>query len=146
MTMLDFIAYSGLLACIWLVTGIYIASLFYPGYSHSKQFCSELGASGCPTQKLSPAINNYPLGILFVLFGCYVVFTFNDHLPTLCIGAMIIVHGVCTWVCGYFPMDADPYTKTPTSASLVHTWLCFCPLSLHRLLSLFLTFTPRCSD
>lgn len=129
--MMDFIAYSGLIACIWIVTGIYIASLFYPGYRHSIQFCSELGASGSPTQKLSPAINNYPLGALFVLFGCFVIFKFGAHVPTLWIGVMTIVHGLCTWVCGYFPMDADPYTPTPTTASLVHTWsglvmfLCF---------------------
>ena len=63
--------YSGLIATLWIFIGVYVASLFYEGYSHSKQFCSELGATGSPTEKLSPLINNYPLGFLFCFFGWY---------------------------------------------------------------------------
>ncbi len=114
--------YTGIIASVWIVVGIYVASRFYPNYSHSKQFCSELGAFGSPTQKLSPAMNNYPLGVLFILFGCYVILTYQSHLPTTIIGAMVVVHGLCTWVCGYFPMDADAYTKTPSTSCKIHTW------------------------
>lgn len=116
------IQYSGLIASVWIVVGIYIASLFYPKFSHSKQFCSELGAFGSPTQKLSPLINNYPLGALFILFGYYLIVNFSAHLPTIIIGLMVIIHGLCTWICGYFPMDADPYTKNPSRSCLVHSW------------------------
>ena len=57
--MLENIAiYSGLIATIWIIIGIYVTSRFYAGYSHSKQFCSELGATGSPIEKLSPLINN----------------------------------------------------------------------------------------
>ena len=114
-------AYTGIVASIWIVLGIYIASRFYPNYSHSKQFCSELGAFGSPTQKLSPAINNYPLGALFVLFGCYLFISYQSHVPTVVIGAMVIIHGVCTWICGYFPMDADAYTKSPSRSCKIPT-------------------------
>ncbi|WP_394223155.1 DUF998 domain-containing protein [Alteromonas gracilis] len=114
--------YSGIIASIWIVVGIYVASLFYPNFSHSKQFCSELGAFGSPTQKLSPLVNNYPLGALFVFFGYHLISNFSDHLPTVIIGIMVIIHGLCTWVCGYFPMDADPYTKEPTRSCLIHSW------------------------
>lgn len=114
--------YTGVIASVWIVLGIYIASLFYPNYSHSKQFCSELGAFGSPTQKLSPAINNYPLGILFIAFGGYLIALHQSHFPTVVIGAMAIIHGVCTWVCGFFPMDADAYTKTPSKSCKILTW------------------------
>ena len=118
-----FISYTGVIASIWIVVGIYIASLWYPNYSHAKQFCSELGAFGSPTQRLSPIINNYPLGLLFVLFGGHVAFAFYPHhIPSMVIGALIIVHGVCTWVCGFFPMDADAYTKNPTQSCTIHSW------------------------
>ena len=120
--MASFLSFTGVLASVWIVSGIYIASRFYPNYSHSKQFCSELGAFGSPTQKLSPAINNYPLGVLFVLFGFYLINLPLAHLPTTLIGAMVIIHGICTWVCGYFPMDADPYTATPSKSCKIHTW------------------------
>ena len=63
--------YSGVIATIWIFIGVYVAGRFYEGYSHSKQFCSELGATGSPTEKLSPLINNYPLGFLFCFFGLY---------------------------------------------------------------------------
>ena len=118
----NLLAYTGIVASIWIVLGIYIASRFYPNYSHSKQFCSELGAFGSPIQKLSPAINNYPLGALFVLFGYYLIISHQSHLPTEVIGVMVIIHGICTWICGYFPMDADAYTKSPSRSCKIHTW------------------------
>lgn len=120
--MADLVSYAGMVASIWIVAGIYIASLFYPKYSHSKQFCSELGAFGSPTQKLSPAINNYPLGVMFIVFGCYLIATYNEHLPTVLIGVMVVIHGLCTWICGFFPMDADAYTDSPTLSCKIHTW------------------------
>lgn len=98
------IAYSGALASIWIVLGVIIASRFYPGYSHSRQFCSELGAAGSPTQRLSPAINNYPLGFLFSTFGCYILINSGDSDFSKITGAMFILHGVGTAIAGFFPM------------------------------------------
>ena len=62
--------YSGLIATIWITIGVYATSRYYDGYSHAKQFCSELGATGSPTEKLSPFINNYPLGCRLFSHGC----------------------------------------------------------------------------
>lgn len=113
--------YTGVIASVWIVIGIYLASRFYPGYSHSRQFCSELGASGSPTQKLSPAINNYPLGILFISFGLYLITDQNSEVSSIIIGGMVATHGLCTWICGFFPMDADPYTENPSCKSKIHS-------------------------
>ena len=117
-----FLSFTGIIACVWIVLGVYIASRFYPNYSHTKQFCSELGAFGSPTQKLSPAINNYPLGALFVLFGYDLIVSYQFHLPTVAIGALVIIHGIGTWICGFFPMDADAYTKSPSPSCKIHMW------------------------
>jgi len=116
----SFFAYSGAIASVWIVAGIYIASLFYPGYSHKTQFCSELGAFNSPTQRLSPAINNYPLGVLFCLFGIFVLST-SKSTSEFVIGLMVIVHGLGTLVAGYFPMDSDPFTQNPSSSCKVHS-------------------------
>lgn len=118
----DFIAYAGIIASIWIIAGVYIASLFYPNYSHSRQFCSELGAAGSATQKLSPLINNYPLGFLFILCGYYLISTYAENTATVAIGIMVVIHGLSTWICGFFPMDADPYTTTPTIPCQIHSW------------------------
>lgn len=115
-----FIAYSGLIASVWLCLGVAIAAHHYPGYSHRKQFCSELGAKGSPTQRLSPVINNYPLGVLFIVFGIYVIENQPSYPGWILIGTMIIVHGLGTWVAGYYPMDKDPYTTRPSREGKVH--------------------------
>ena len=118
--MKSFFAYSGAIASVWIVAGIYIASLFYPGYSHKTQFCSELGAFNSPTQRLSPAINNYPLGLLFCLFGIFVLLT-SQSTSELIIGLMVIAHGIGTLVAGYFPMDSDPFTQNPSNSCKIHS-------------------------
>ena len=117
--------YSGLIATLWIFIGVYVASQFYEGYSHSKQFCSELGATGSPTEKLSPLINNYPLGFLFCFFGWYLARLANVSILVNIAGWLVIVHGIGTWVAGYFPMDADPFTKHPTFSCKVHSWAGF---------------------
>ncbi|KAF7763019.1 hypothetical protein PUND_b0336 [Pseudoalteromonas undina] len=117
--------YSGLIATLWIFIGVYVASRFYKGYSHSKQFCSELGATGSPTEKLSPLINNYPLGFLFCFFGWYLAQLANVSILVNIAGWLVIVHGIGTWVAGYFPMDADPFTKHPTFSCKVHSWAGF---------------------
>ncbi|NRD73876.1 DUF998 domain-containing protein [Shewanella sp. VB17] len=117
-----YFAYSGIVASVWIVLGIAIAGCRYQGYSHTKQFCSELGASGSPTEKFSPLINNYPLGLLFVIFGGYLIQLAPSSVLMIMVGTLIVLHGIGTWVAGYFPMDADPYTKTPSFQCKVHSW------------------------
>ncbi len=107
-------ALSGLIATVWITLGVYIAAKFYPNYDHAKQFCSELGASGSPTEKLSPLINNYPLGILFCLFGWSLINLQDANLAIAATDVLVIIHGIGTWVAGYFPMDKDPFTKSPS--------------------------------
>lgn len=119
---MDILAYLGVVATIWIVVGVSIAGAKYKNYSHLNQFLSELGASGSPTEKLSPLINNYPLGLIFTTFGLFLAIQFYPgSLIMLLIGLLIIIHGVSTWVAGFFPMDADPYTKQPTVSCKIHT-------------------------
>lgn len=117
--------YSGLIATLWIIVGVYVASLFYEGYDHAKQFCSELGAAGSPTEKLSPLVNNYPLGVFFCLFGGYLALQSDVSALVNISGWLVISHGIGTWVAGYFPMDADPYTKQPTLNCKIHSWAGF---------------------
>ncbi|MBQ4838033.1 DUF998 domain-containing protein [Pseudoalteromonas luteoviolacea] len=112
---------AGLLATIWITLGVYVAGRFYPNYNHKTQFCSELGAAGSPTEKLSPLINNYPLGVLFCVFGWAVTQVASDTLSLTFVGWLIVIHGVGTWVAGFFPMDKDPYTDSPTLSCQIHS-------------------------
>lgn len=115
------LALSGLVATVWLIAGVVIAARHYPSYSHTKQFCSELGAEGNPTQTLSPLINNYPLSLLFAIFGVFIFKNQPEYTSWAIIGWMIVAHGVGTLIAGYFPMDRDPYTTQPTFSCKIHS-------------------------
>ncbi|WP_306302238.1 DUF998 domain-containing protein [Shewanella marina] len=118
-------SYSALIATLWVTVSVAFTASQYSGYNHSTQFCSELGASGSPTETLSPPINNYPLAILFCLFGFYLIQHNQTSIAIIFIGILIIIHGVGTLVAGYFPMDKDPYTKSPSVNCKIHSWAGF---------------------
>lgn len=137
------VAISGIVATVWISLGVVIAAKFYPNYNHTNQFCSELGASGSPTEKLSPRINNYPLSFIFCLFGWYITQLPNSNVALMVVGWLIIIHGIGTWVAGYFPMDKDPYTKTPSFSCNVHSWGGFIMLLSLLLSPLIVAFSPK---
>ncbi|MCF2857733.1 DUF998 domain-containing protein [Pseudoalteromonas sp. SMS1] len=133
---------SGLIATIWITIGVIIAAKFYPNYNHNEQFCSELGAVGSPTQKLSPLINNYPLGILFCLFGWAVIQYAQSSAILVTVGWLVILHGAGTWVAGIFPMDKDPYTQSPSLHCKIHSWAGFIMLLSLLIAPILLAFSP----
>tara|TARA_B110000196_G_scaffold318236_1_gene333130 strand:+ start:1114 stop:1737 length:624 start_codon:yes stop_codon:yes gene_type:complete len=94
----------GLIAPIWLLVGVTVAGILYPGYSHYNQAMSELHAIGSPIQSISPFINNYPLGILFIGFGLF-LFSSIKNAPSKVSSVMIIFHGLGSITAGYFPCD-----------------------------------------
>lgn len=112
--------YTGVIATCWISLGIYLTAKFYPGYNHRQQFCSELGAIGSPTQTLSPAINNYPLSLLFSAFGIYLCTLSPATSLLFASGIMIILHGAGTALAGFFAMDADPYIQAPSKSGRLH--------------------------
>lgn len=107
---------SGFIAAIWLLIGVLVAAKHYPGYNNKLQFLSELGASQAPTKKFSPAINNFPLSILFTVFGASLILSWGF----VAIGVCIVVHVIATFVAGVFPMDNDPYTRNASISGKIH--------------------------
>lgn len=92
----------------------------YPEYSHLNQALSELGAVDAPTHLISPLINNFPLGILFTLFGVSVLQTFRDSTPAKVTGVLIVVHGVMSIAAGFFSCDAECNPESPSISQVVH--------------------------
>jgi len=118
-------SYAGVIVTIWITLGVYWVGKRYPNYDHWQNFCSELGAKGSPTEKLSPLINNYPLGFLFCVSGWQLAKIAPNNLPLFTAGCLVILHGIGTWFAGYFPMDKDPYTETPSLSCQIHSWAGF---------------------
>lgn len=140
--MINYFAYCGLIASIWIVLGVWLAAKLYPNYNHKKQFCSELGAKGSPTENISPAINNYPLGLLFCCFGFAVMQMKGSSALSTIAGGLIIIHGIGTWVAGYFPMDGDPYTRSPSFHCKVHSWAGFIMLLALLIAPILIILSP----
>lgn len=94
---------SGILTPIWLVVGVTVAGAIYPGYSHFNQALSELGAAGAPTHFISPIINNYPLGVLFSLFGAGIIREFPLSALARFTGTLVVLQGWLVFLPGIFP-------------------------------------------
>lgn len=85
---------------------VFVASLFYPGFSFVRQYASELGADGAP----HPQILN--VGLMLVgLAAMFTAFGFWRALRSLNAGAIpkrwtwciIAMFGVAMWFAGFYP-------------------------------------------
>lgn len=111
---------SGIIIPLWLFIGVAIAGSFYPDYSHFNQALSELGASGAPTNKISPAINNYPLGVLFIVFGLAISLIHTQSKLAIFSGLLIILHGIASIIAGYFSCDPGCMPAKPSMSQITH--------------------------
>tara|TARA_R110000868_G_scaffold411493_1_gene704571 strand:+ start:66854 stop:67384 length:531 start_codon:yes stop_codon:yes gene_type:complete len=81
---------------------------------------SELGAVGAATEFMSPLINNYPLGLLFIAFGIAVIKSFALSKLAKTSGALIVVHGIASIAAGYFPCDAGCLPEQASLSQQLH--------------------------
>ncbi len=112
--------FSGVLAPVWLLLGVAFTGSLYPEYSHYNQAMSELGAKGAPTYQLSPFINNYPLGVLFAIFGIGLIKTFTSSMLARLSGFLVLVHGFSSVCAGYFSCDVGCALESPSLEQNIH--------------------------
>ena len=112
--------FSGILAPIWLILGVTIAGRLYPEYSHYNQAMSELGAKGSPTHILSPIMNNYPWGVLFIFFGIGLIKTFSTLVLARFSGILVVIHGLSSFSAGFFSCDAGCVLELPSMEQNIH--------------------------
>ncbi len=118
--LLKFSLFSGMIIPVWLFIGVTIAGAMNPGYSHIHQAMSELGAKGSMTYVISPLINNFPLGILFIAFGLHLISTFKHSKLAICSGVMVLLHGIGSISAGYFSCDAGCQPASPSISQIMH--------------------------
>lgn len=110
----------GLLIPCWLFVGVALTSLGYPGFSHLDQAMSQLGAAGAPTQGYSAWVNNFPLGVLFVLFAVGVGRRFAGSRLALLGAALIALRGLASFATGYFSCDQGCAPAQPSTSQQIH--------------------------
>jgi hypothetical membrane protein len=110
----------GLLIPLWLFAGVALTSLGYPGYSHLDQAMSMLGAVGAPTHGYSAWVNNFPLGVLFVLFAIGLIRSFGGSRLALFSAVLVLLHGLASFAAGYFSCDQGCAPAQPSISQQVH--------------------------
>ncbi|MBC3383395.1 DUF998 domain-containing protein [Pseudomonas sp. SWRI179] len=110
----------GILIPFWLLLGVALTARAYPGYSHLDQAMSQLGAVGSPTHSFSAWVNNFPLGVMFVLFALGVARRFKASRMALLSAALIFVHGLASFVAGYFSCDQGCAPVQPSVSQQNH--------------------------
>jgi hypothetical membrane protein len=111
---------AGVLAPVWMLFGVYHCAKLYPNYSHIKQVMSELGARNRPTTRIHPYINNYPIGILFILFGVAILLSLQHEKIIVVTAYMIIGQGISHLITGLFPCDEDLGKIKPSTTQIIH--------------------------
>lgn len=111
---------TGVLAPLWMLLGVYFCAKLYPNYSHTQQVMSELGARDRPTTRIHPYINNYPIGILFILFGLAILLSLTHETITVVTANMMIAKGISHLITRLFPCDEDLGRTKPSPAQHIH--------------------------
>ncbi len=110
----------GLLIPVWLVIGVGLTALAYPGYSHVDYALSRLGAVDAPTHGFSAWINNLPLGVLFVLVALGLTRRFRGSRLARLSAALILLHGLASFATGFFPCDRGCAPVEPSRSQELH--------------------------
>lgn len=111
---------SGVAAPLWMLMGVIIVARLYPGYSHRYQVMSELGARNRATTKIHPWVNNFPIGLWFVLFGVALLKNELTNGLLFFTGILMMVQGISHWVTGLFPCDEDMGIPKPSKGQVIH--------------------------
>lgn len=116
----NIILLTGVLAPLWMLLGVYFCAKLYPNYNHKQQFMSELGARNRPTTRIHPYINNYPIGILFILFGATILLSLSHTTIIVVTAFMMIGQGISHLITGLFPCDEDLGKTKPSPTQIIH--------------------------
>lgn len=117
---MDRLILAGVVAPLWMLFGVVIVARLYPGYSHRQQVMSELGARNRVTTKIHPWVNNFPIGLWFVLFGAVLLKNELTNSLLFLTGILMLLQGISHWVTGLFPCDKDLGIPKPSKGQVIH--------------------------
>ena len=126
-----------ILSLIWFTATIIIAGLFYPDYSHTSQFISELGATGSPYGSYVNYLGVIPTE-LFIIAFVFICFSVLPKTKMNLTGLFFIgIYGLTLGVAALFPCDYECSPIKPTLSHNIHMISAF-PGYLCGIISIFL--------
>jgi len=132
---------TAVLIPLWLFAGVVLTASFYPGYSHLDFAMSRLGEEGAATHGFSPWVNNFPLGVLFVLAALGLWRRFADSRLARLSALLVLVHGLGSIGAGIFSCDQGCAPAQPSFSQQLHNLsglVMFLSLTLASALWIFL--------
>jgi hypothetical membrane protein len=115
------------IALLTLVVGLGVLILavawggaVYPGYDHTRQFMSELGATGAPT---GPSVSTWgfvPNGVLITLFCLLAAWILRGSRLAVAACLLLALNGVGMTGAGVYPCDFECSRSDPSDAALLH--------------------------
>ncbi len=114
---------TGLLAVGSIVLLTIIGGAFYPNYSHTSQFISELGATGAPHANAVNFGGFLPAGLLFVAF-CWFAWRALPRAGASSAGLLgLAFFGIGYVAAAFFPCEPGCRTDNPSLAQALHNLL-----------------------
>ena len=114
---------TGLLAVLTIVLLTIIGGAFYPNYSHTSQFISELGATNAPHAAAVNFGGFLPAGLLFVAF-CWFAWRALPRAGPSNLGFLgLAFFGIGYVAATFFPCEPGCRTDNPSLAQSLHNLL-----------------------
>ncbi|WP_110973343.1 DUF998 domain-containing protein [Pseudomonas huaxiensis] len=132
---------AGVLIPVWLLFGVLLTASQYPGYSHADFAMSRLGEQGAATHGFSAWVNNFPLGVLFVLVAVGLWRRFAGSRLARVSAVLVLIHGLASIGAGLFACDQGCAPAQPSVSQQVHNLsglVMFLSLTLASALWIFL--------
>lgn len=112
--------WAGVLIPFWLLFGVWLTASQYPGYSHADFAMSRLGEQGAATHGFSAWVNNFPLGVLFVLLALGLWRRFAGSRLARTSALLVLVHGLASISAGVFSCDQGCAPLQPSASQQIH--------------------------
>lgn len=132
-----FLVLSGLLAVVVLFMTVFTSALFFPGYSHTRDFISELSAIDSPV-KIFASIGYSLTGFFTFLFGMGIYRKEGTDFPGEVAAYLLMVSGFLFFLVGFFPCDNQCVNSSQTA--MVHEFVSDWSLYAAGISLLFLAF------
>jgi len=113
------LALGGVVAPLLFAAVVLVCAALRPGYSHVRQFISELGETGGSHSRLMNFAGFVPAGVLFMAFGVSLLQVVPRTTASLAAALLIVVYGLGAAGAGVYSCDPGcPTTHLSTHATL----------------------------
>ncbi|MGH8052267.1 MAG: DUF998 domain-containing protein [Arenimonas sp.] len=112
--------WSAISSYVLFLATLVIGAKNYPGYLHTSQFISELGASGAPTEMFFRVGNFLPCGILIMVFSFAAIKVLPKSGVTTLGFCLLAYNAFGSLTAAFFPCDFGCRPESPSVSQIIH--------------------------